>query len=128
MSIEKPSLSALDSKRVERIARTLARLTDLPTGIAEDLSVTVGNVTFDRNHALAATAEDLALITAFYSDEGYIQEGLEPEHLMITASDPDYDGWTERSSEVVERPSEFDRVINPPGRLRKFARRVLIGN
>lgn len=119
-------------KDIQRSARSLARMTNLPVGIGYDASITVGNVTLSEYMVTDSTCapEDLAMLVEYYSDEGYAEEGLTPTHVMFSispADEPGLEAWDKQCLIEIERPEHFAKIIAPPSKTAKAINRLLFG-
>lgn len=108
LGIEK-LFSNLEERRIRSTARHIARVKGLKTvtWVNPDLSITSGNVTFDKSILAGSTAEGLAILAVYFSDEGYASEGLEPVHKRLSeypAEEPGWEGWTEGTNTIIEPP------------------------
>lgn len=110
-------LSLQDIREAERTAMALSRALNKEVGISQDLSITIGNVTFGRS--LGLTAMGMADMYDYFSEGD--------QHMRLDGGGPDMSGYRGQSSEPSVRPEVFVKTLEPATGIRKLARKILFG-
>ncbi len=110
----------LGLNQAKRTAKKLASALNRPVGIGDDLSFTVGNVTFGWEHVRdASTLLDLADLIDYFDE---VNSG----HYGIASTSTGEDSWRSQSSAPIDIPTTFLEIVIPRPTIREMARKALL--
>ena len=108
------------SHHAEYAAKWIAHYIDAPVGIDAAGGITFGNVTFGVDEVRRLSYHGML-------DVNTAMSGYDPESHSAFDSESVGDGWIQQSQRESERPTNFVKLIQPPSKTTRLARKILLG-